>query len=183
MHSLTEFTEDAAPNPRTYDPKRPSRAVIANGRWGGAVLFWVGHELMGLTALADLGLDDAPEGLSIWEGRYAWGSGWNAAMGIDEGGDADPRGAFRALTDAEWSAVRDGCPPWDEHEWLTPEARSDFAVVDRLLGAFAADIEPPLTKAALDAIYAECVHSGVIDETELEHTFETFRLAKRIILK
>jgi len=112
--------------PMHYRSDKPSRAVVAHGGMGnGCLLHWVGIHLeveseAGFTSLDDLGLDDAPEGISIWEGKYTWSSGVNGE-GIDEGGDAAPDGEFRALTDAEWAAIRENKAPWDEADWESPE--------------------------------------------------------------
>ena len=105
-----------------FDPKKPSRAVIANGPNGGCVLWWVGHALDLEIALVggdpeDLGLDDAPPGLSIWEGRYAYFND-SHPMGPDEGCTSLPKGAFRVLTDEEWTLVREGRAPWNERDWI-----------------------------------------------------------------
>lgn len=96
----------------------PSKAVVAcDARGNGAVLWFVGESLRneieeaGLRQLGDLGLDDAPCGVSVWEGSYVWTPG---PYEHPEDGDVSPAGCFRAPTDAEWAAIREGCNPWKE---------------------------------------------------------------------
>lgn len=93
--------------------REPSRAVIAMGR-DGVVLWHTGPclsaeiENMG-SSTGDLGLDDAPKGISIWEGTYRWiPGGWEHP----EDGETEPCGAFRAPTDEEWDAIKAGRAPW-----------------------------------------------------------------------
>ena len=103
------------------DPTAPSRAVVANSPQGGAVLWYVGADISfeiqegGLSDLGDLGLDDAPEGISIWEGTYLWFS--DATFECDEGGHSESRGAFRKLDREEWAAVEAGHAPWNPADW------------------------------------------------------------------
>jgi len=55
-------------------------------------------------------LDDAPEGISVWEGHAV-----GYPQGIDgDYPDPDPDlvGTFRAPTDAEWAAIRENKSPW-----------------------------------------------------------------------
>ena len=94
----------------------PSRAVIANGaRRAGCVLFvapdsYLEHETREISGrLDDLGLDDAPDGISVWEGTHA-GGGYNAYQG--DYNDVYPVGKFRAPTDDEGQAIREGKNPF-----------------------------------------------------------------------
>jgi hypothetical protein len=90
---------------------RVDRALACNGGHG-CLLAYDGPgieadvEALGNDSLADHGFDDAPDGLSIWEGTLkAWRS-----SGLD-GDDYETElvGAFRSLTDREWYAPsRDG---------------------------------------------------------------------------
>lgn len=95
-------------------PRPISRAVIANSNGNGAVLWCAGpcieNEVREVSSrLDDLGLDDAPHGISIWEGRYVWRStSWENHLE----GDSGPEGAFRAPNDEEWQAIREGRNPW-----------------------------------------------------------------------
>lgn len=98
---------------RGYDPKKPSLGVVASdGNGNGLLLWYVGVDLAleveeyGFRFLTDLGLDDAPAGVSVWEGKYVW-----------DGDDANPKGRFRPPTEAEWVAIREGRMPWDPKEW------------------------------------------------------------------
>lgn len=93
-----------------------SRAVVANGTSSGAgtVLWCAGPDIENevrqiSSRLDDLGLDDAPHGISVWEGRYVWFPGsWE----YPQDGESMPEGAFRAPTDDEWQAIREGRSPW-----------------------------------------------------------------------
>lgn len=97
-----------------YKSEVPSRVLLATSPMNtGVLLDYVGRgaaelvEAHGLVGLADLGLDDAPRGLAIWEGD------WRVAA--DE---CTPIGRFRRLTDTEWTALRDGRVLWDDSLWL-----------------------------------------------------------------
>lgn len=46
--------------------------------------------------------EDAPEGLSVWEGDVNWG--YQARGFFDESDDPELQGEFRALTEEEWEA-------------------------------------------------------------------------------
>lgn len=95
---------------------QPSKAVIANRENGRGCIIWVtlGSLLEdqmreGSDDLADLGLDDAPPGISIWEGTFVWRPGsWE----YPQDGELWPKGAFRAPSDDEWAAIREGRSPW-----------------------------------------------------------------------
>jgi hypothetical protein len=106
------------------EEKCQSKAVIAANHKGfGCVVWYVGPGLIneieeaGLQELGDLGLDDAPEGISVWEGIYVWSRG---PYECPEDGDSAPVGAFRRPSDEEWIAIREGRNPW-----LGLEARED----------------------------------------------------------
>jgi len=108
-----------------YDWKRPSRAVVACRGGIGQVLWHVGaHMAFEITEggldWIDLGLDDAPDGISIWEGVYRFIPEYTE-WGQPEGGSTTPEGKFRAPTDAEWEAIREGRNPWDDQNWKLPE--------------------------------------------------------------
>ncbi len=72
--------EGSKPQPwGNYDFSKPALAVVASdGRGNGAVLWTVGAHLnleieeMGLHRLDELWLDDAPLGISVWEGKGIW---------------------------------------------------------------------------------------------------------------
>lgn len=113
----------------------PSRAVVAsNGARGtqnrGAVLHWVGGDLAfeveenGFERLDDLGLADAPAGLSIWEGWYVF----FPEREDSSVGEVEPRGGFRPLTAEELASVAAGRAPWSEQDWIDAGAPEPFAV-------------------------------------------------------
>jgi hypothetical protein len=100
------------------DPYRPSMALIAHAYGEGVLLDYTGTNIEGEVdmigyALGDLGLDDAPDGLSVWEGRYHYDPGFESDHGPPEP-SSEPVGAFRALTPDEWARLaRDGVL-WDD---------------------------------------------------------------------
>lgn len=108
----------AKPAPGAWDFDKPSRAVIASDGTDGVVLWWVGGDLWavfesGVRSLEELGLDDAPHGLSVWEGHYV-----NTVGGDPESSpDVEPKGTFRDLDDDEAAAVLERRNPWDPAEW------------------------------------------------------------------
>ena len=57
-------------------------------------------------ALGEIGLDDAPEGLSVWRGRI-----------VQEGDDANLDGSFRALEEFERKKLGKDEHLWDEDHW------------------------------------------------------------------
>ena len=66
--------------------------------------------------IEDLGLDDAPEGISVWEGDLVTTESWTDCgkeydTELEPANREDP---FRDLTDAEWAAIRTGQNPWGE---------------------------------------------------------------------
>lgn len=106
-----------------YDPTKDSRAVVANAKSGGVVLWYVGYhlyeeiEIAQLVDLDDLGLEEAPEGISIWEGIYGYTYDSDSGK-IDL---TEPEGDFREPTEEEWSVIKQGKPPWDERQWIIEE--------------------------------------------------------------
>lgn len=100
---------------------KPSKAVIAMGPDGcGVVLSTAGpHVACDIEQisgdLGDLGLDDAPPGISIWEGKSEGG-----AYDHYNGDYADTYlvGTFREPTEEEWQAIRKGKCPWSDEEWI-----------------------------------------------------------------
>lgn len=101
-----------------------SLAVIASDGKDGCVLWTASPhvrleiEECNMYSLADLGLDDAPWGISVWVGKYVYHNNSNP-LGPDEGGDSEPKGVFRSPTDDEWIAIREGRCPWDDNDWRT----------------------------------------------------------------
>lgn len=97
-------------------PAQPSRVVAVNTDGGRGVALWhtsdsdIAFEIEQTSHLLDdLGLDDAPVGISIWEGSYVWRPG---GYECPQDGSTDPVGSFRAPTDEEWQAIREGRNPW-----------------------------------------------------------------------
>jgi hypothetical protein len=97
----------------------PSRLVVASNNGTGCVLHAVGscwaawYEGSGSFALDANCLDNAPDGISIWEGRmHSWGPDRDGEY------DAELRGEFRDLTEGEWKLLKKGEAPWDEKEWF-----------------------------------------------------------------
>ena len=107
-----------------WDPGRSSQAILACDGHDGVVLCFVGADIafeieeMGMRALSDLGLDNAPKGLCMWEGKFVW----HPATSMDPSdGEYEPEGRFRSLTTHElFTFVKDGQPPWDESTWRIP---------------------------------------------------------------
>lgn len=93
----------------------PSKAVVVNGTHSGCVLFYAGRHITeeieetGLHTLSDLGLDDAPFGINIWEGVYVWVPGnWEYPQDVE----SRPEGSFRPPTNEEWQAIMANQNPW-----------------------------------------------------------------------
>lgn len=89
--------------------------ITCDGNGNGVVLWPVGVLRMETdgsgSTLVDLGLDDAPLGLSVWEGTYHF------EESITDPGDGVlmPLGDFRLPTSEEWEAIKAGKCPWPEH--------------------------------------------------------------------
>jgi hypothetical protein len=87
------------------------KALIAcDGNGNGCVLEyceglrWYIEETCPST-LGDVGFDDAPRGLTIWEGALVGGA-YQPYQGDYD--DVVPEGKFRPLTEAEWQAMMEG---------------------------------------------------------------------------
>lgn len=93
----------------------PCKAVIANNGRAGCVLWTVGAHIRfemeecGFSQLGDLGLDDAPDGISIWEGIYVWQSG---GFEYPHDGEMYPAGKFRKPSKEEWDKIIKNECPW-----------------------------------------------------------------------
>lgn len=99
------------------DPEewRPSRAVVAQGEDKGVMLWWDGSGVEQLASdvsprTEDVGLDDAPVGISIWEGEMET---QRVTIIDSEEYESELRGKFRSPTDEEWTAIREGRSPWE----------------------------------------------------------------------
>ena len=104
------YTHKSAHN----ESEEPCWAIIAHNIGQGCVLAYGGgatlrHEIeeVGCRALDDLGLDDAPEGISVWEGRYTTTGNSGHPGYYDESMETHPFGRFRALTDDDWRCLRE----------------------------------------------------------------------------
>ncbi len=106
--------EDA---PKRIGATTDSIALIANNGGKGVILEYNGAgieasvEAIGVRYLDDHGLDDAPDGLSIWEGRYLVTRSGNFEHPDEY--DAELDGTFRDLTDREWALLRETGTPWE----------------------------------------------------------------------
>lgn len=123
--------EEREPDPvGSPDWEKASLGVIVTNGVYGCVLFHVGAHLCdmienGSSNLDDLGLDDAPVGITVWEGKIH-GSFHDTVDGREY--ESELVGAFRAPTDVEWAAIREGKCPWDENDWLV---KAPAPVADR----------------------------------------------------
>lgn len=111
--------------PTKYDWDKTNLAVVVQSDHDGIVLWYVGgyisNEIESVgNHLDDLGLDDAPEGISVWEGKYSYhSSSWEY---YSEGFDSEPHGKFREPTEEEWKAIKRNECPWDPEDWLKQDA-------------------------------------------------------------
>jgi hypothetical protein len=96
----------------------PSVVLIAMGPNSGTVLEYRGSGITneiqeaGLYGLDEIGLDDAPQGLSIWEGDYVYEPGYVDGYEALGEGEMHPSGKFRGLTADEWEKLRKGESLW-----------------------------------------------------------------------
>ena len=128
IEAAAAFT--AAPDGGFIFARKPSRIVIVSNGRPGVALWWVGAgawseiEESGLSDAGGLGPDDAPSGISIWEGNY------RAVHGSDDY-DVEPVGKFRAPTAEEWEAIGKGRCPWDPKDWhVAKDPSADFEMMD-----------------------------------------------------
>ncbi len=119
-------TEKKEPSYGGWDWSKNSLAVIASRGGEGAVLWWVGGHIdfelceSGISALGDLGLDDAPEGICVWDGVYVFHK--DTSYYHDDGGESEAVGDFRAPTDEEGEYIKRNECPWDANEWMEEES-------------------------------------------------------------
>lgn len=101
---------------RTPTMKTNSIALLANNSGQGCILEWHGVDIywdfenVGGAALMDHGLDDAPDGLSIWEG-FMYCSESHTVNGHEY--DANLEGEYRDLTPEEWKLLQKTGVPWE----------------------------------------------------------------------
>lgn len=113
---MSDDKNATAPGPAVHGIHR---AVIAcDGDGTGVVLFTDGGQVeyeidvIGSRQLNDLMLDDAPLGITIWEGHYIYDRTADQ-FGSDDG-SVDIDGAFREPTEGEWACIRRKATPWPE---------------------------------------------------------------------
>lgn len=97
------------------DPKAPnSIALIASVGGDGVILEWHGNDIYwefegeGCLRTDFHGMDDAPDGLSIWEGKMCCDQGYE-----DPVPDCSLEGEYRDLTPEEWKLLQDTGVPWE----------------------------------------------------------------------
>lgn len=118
------------------EEQQRSHALVANGRHRGCVLQYRGPGIeneideCGLYDLDELGLDDAPEGLSIWEGTLHTRRVGNPMDGEEWEGELV--GGFRPLSPEEWAVVVSGGQLWP--------AEPDPGALESGLEAIVADV-------------------------------------------
>lgn len=162
METLDEATKERTAEPPYWDPEdpvdygKPSRAVIACYGGTGIVICTVGGHVetlmreSGSRMLDSLGLDDAPDGITVWEGAFLPGSGRPSPI-TGEHDDLELAGAFRDPTPEEWEAITEKRTPWDRAEWVKPrsyhldDARA--AIVEMTKALDSAPYSPPEAEA------------------------------------
>ena len=118
LRDVPNFDETWGP----WDWNKKSLAVIASHGGDGAVLWWVGGHLDYeisegyASSLGDLGLDNAPNGICVWEGVYDYHS--DKSYYDNDGGYTEANGEFRVPTDEEWEYIRENRCPWDANDWM-----------------------------------------------------------------
>ena len=125
IDALGILKEEKKPSWGNYDFSKPSLAVVALGEEEPevpALLWTVGPHVRMETQEAglefsELGLVPEEPGIWIWEGTSIWHPG---GFECPDDGDIELVGKFRKPTDAEWTAIRCGCCPWDDEQWKTP---------------------------------------------------------------
>jgi hypothetical protein len=91
-----------------------SMAVLSSDGNDGIVMFTAGPHLAleiedyGNCTLLELGFEDVPRGIWIWQGRIIWDK---------EGEPVDQIGHIREPLDSEWKAIRERRNPWNDADW------------------------------------------------------------------
>lgn len=117
LDTLRPQFEDVGPptSPPRKNMTTESIALIANNGGSGIILELHGTgiscevDAVGSKRLDDYGLDDAPDGLSIWEGHL----NAHPCGPHNEEVDTGLVGKFRDLTDEEWRLLKETGVPWE----------------------------------------------------------------------
>ncbi len=129
------------------DPSKDSHALIGAMCGIGAVLQHVGYDItmeieesFAGYSIQDLGLEDAPDGLSVWVGHFDYSEVISPTAG-DVDCDVEPVGTFRPLTADEWSKLAAGEPLWDVRDWIDPQhlAAYDASIAKDKIGTITPD--------------------------------------------
>jgi hypothetical protein len=91
-----------------------SKAVVVNAGGGDGVVLWYEGAHMAIEVVREgpyldgLGLENAPHGISVWEGKY---------VPVEDQApfeyETKPVGMFREPYPDEWAAILKNEPPWD----------------------------------------------------------------------
>lgn len=105
-----------------WNKKKPSRALIATSGNGGVIMEHVGYDIYHIinmygADLDDCFLSDAPDGLSVWEGKY------KSAYSLSGDYELEAVGDFRDLTPAEWGSLMRNEELWDTEAWMEKEEK------------------------------------------------------------
>jgi hypothetical protein len=126
LKDVTVDEEVGGDERRPYDMQ--CAAVVANHKNGGIIVYakqhcalWWEIQDIGSVSLGDYGLDDAPEGISLWEGSAAWRPG---GYECPEDGQMDYSGAFRRLAPDEAVKIADGESLWPEEKDVDEDQRA-----------------------------------------------------------
>jgi hypothetical protein len=93
-----------------------NRAVVAS-KWGYGAVLWTNPDSQiefevgdrEVHDLSDLGLDHAPDGIHIWEGKFVWHSN-------NKGEYETLEGNFRLPTESEWADIKQNKNPFLKKE-------------------------------------------------------------------
>jgi hypothetical protein len=125
--TLFEILQGIDPEEKPDIPKdeRPylnecAALVACDGRGHGIIIqakqycaLWWDMDQVGSVDLSDYGLDLAPKGISIWEGKGVWSPG---GYECPQDGQMDFEGEFRRMTAEETAKVQAGDLVWPEEE-------------------------------------------------------------------
>lgn len=121
--------------PQELDWSRPSLALVAcDGHGQGCVIYTAGPHVRYMLdeigpALDDIGLDDAPPGISVWKGKTLGTKSHDGESDVELVA-VDENERFRAPTPNEWLAIEHGACPWNESQWLVIAGAPETSRVD-----------------------------------------------------